>query len=208
MSQSDRHSNSTLVFLRALLKSPLGVGAIAPSGERLALAMARVVPLSSHLPVVELGGGTGAVTATLLRRIPAERLIVLERDPDLARHLRRKFPKVTVVQGDARHLGRHLRALGVGRVGAVVSGLPMVTMSKRIQRDVLNAAFSVMEPGGPFIQFTYSLFSPLPRREFGITGRLVARVLQNVPPASVWVYSRPAHRASRKVADEPRAEAC
>ncbi len=207
MLQPDRHSNPTLVFLKALLKSPLRVGAIAPSGERLALAMARLVPLRSELPVVELGGGTGAITETLLRRIPAERLIVLERDPDLARHLRRKFPTLTVIQGDARQLRHHLRALGIGRVGAVVSGLPMVAMPKRVQRDVLNAAFSVMGPGAPFIQFTYSLFSPLPRREFGITGRPVARVLQNVPPASVWVYRRPAHAVTRTTPDERRAKA-
>lgn len=207
MPQPDKHSNPTLVFLKAWLKSPLGVGAIAPSGERLARAMAQMVPRRSDLPVVELGGGTGAITAALLRRISAERLIVVERDSELARHLRRKFPAITVIQGDARHLGRHLKALGHGRVGAVVSGLPLLAMPKRIQRQILEASLSVMEPGSPFIQFTYSLFSPLPRREFGVTGRPVARVLQNVPPASVWIYRRSAHAASRPVPAEPRAEA-
>jgi phosphatidylethanolamine/phosphatidyl-N-methylethanolamine N-methyltransferase len=115
---------------------------------------------------------------------------VLERDPELARHLRRKFPAVTVVQGDARHLDRELKALGIERVAAVVSGLPLMAMPKRIQREILDACFKVLEPGAPYIQFTYSLFSPLPRREFGLSGRPVARVLQNVPPASIWVYRR------------------
>src|SRR5512145_1917528 len=79
----EKDPNAALVFLKAWLKSPLRVGAIAPSGDRLARAMAQVVPRRSALPVVELGGGTGSITAALLRRIPAERLIVVERDPEL-----------------------------------------------------------------------------------------------------------------------------
>jgi phosphatidylethanolamine/phosphatidyl-N-methylethanolamine N-methyltransferase len=190
MPHPEKHAKGTLVFLKAWLKSPLRVGAIAPSGERLARAMARVVPRRSDLPVVELGGGTGSITSALLRRIPAERLIVVERDPELARHLRRKFPDVTVIQGDARQLDRELKALGIGQVAAVVSGLPLMAMPKRIQREILDSCFRVLQPGAPYIQFTYSLFSPLPRREFGLSGRPVARVLQNVPPASIWIYRR------------------
>ena len=192
----EKDPNAALVFLKAWLKSPLRVGAIAPSGDRLARAMAQVVPRRSALPVVELGGGTGSITAALLRRIPAERLIVVERDPELARHLRRKFPAIALIQGDARHLPRHLKALGIDRVAAVVSGLPLVAMPKRVTREILEASFTVLEPGGPFIQFTYSLFSPLPRREFGLSGRPVARVLQNVPPASIWIYRRRGRGAS------------
>ncbi|HXV23993.1 MAG TPA: methyltransferase domain-containing protein [Alphaproteobacteria bacterium] len=190
MPLTDKNSNATLLFLKAWLKSPLRVGAIAPSGEHLGRAMARVVPRRSSLPIVELGGGTGSVTAALLHHVPAERLIVVERDPDLARHLRSRFPGVTVVQGDARHLGQHLKTLGIGPVAAVVSGLPVVAMPKRILRELLDASFEVLEPGAPFIQFTYSLFSPLPRREFGLKGRPVARVLQNVPPASIWIFRK------------------
>jgi phosphatidylethanolamine/phosphatidyl-N-methylethanolamine N-methyltransferase len=192
----DKPANGTLVFLKAWLKSPLRVGAIAPSGERLARAMARVVPRRSAAPVVELGGGTGSITAALLRRIEPERLLVVERDPELARHLRRKFPSVRVIQGDARHLDRELKAIGIERISAVVSGLPLMAMPKRVQREILDASFRVLEPGAPYIQFTYSLFSPLPRREFGLTGRPVARVLQNVPPASIWIYRRRGARAA------------
>jgi phosphatidylethanolamine/phosphatidyl-N-methylethanolamine N-methyltransferase len=207
MPRPDKAANGTLVFLKAWLKSPLRVGAIAPSGERLARTMARVVPRRSNLPVVELGGGTGSITAALLRRIEAERLIVLERDPELARHLRRKFPAITVVQGDARHLDRELKALGIQRVAAVVSGLPLMAMPKRIQREILDACFKVLEPGAPYIQFTYSLFSPLPRREFGLNGRPVARVMQNVPPASIWVYRRRSATAAQGDAREKRVKA-
>jgi phosphatidylethanolamine/phosphatidyl-N-methylethanolamine N-methyltransferase len=207
MREADKNAKQTLVFLKAWLKSPLSVGAIAPSGERLARAMARTVPRRSGLPIVELGGGTGSITAALLRRVPPERLIVFERDPELARRLKRRFPAIKVVQGDARNLRHHLRSLGIERVGTVVSGLPMTAIPKRIQREILDASFSVLAPGAPFIQYTYSLFSPLPRRELGLSGRPIARVLQNVPPASVWIYRRSRHALSERVNEGARAEA-
>src|SRR5262249_51832880 len=50
----------------------------------------------------------------------------------------------------------------------------------------------VMKPGAEFIQFTYSLFSPLPRREFGLIGEPRATIFGNLPPARVWAFHRAA----------------
>jgi phosphatidylethanolamine/phosphatidyl-N-methylethanolamine N-methyltransferase len=197
MQAPQKDVNPRLLFLKAWLRSPLKVGAIAPSGERLAWAMARAVPKRSSLPVVELGGGTGSITAVLREHLGPERLVVLERDPELYRLLQRRFPDVTVVLGDACHLRRHLQGCGIPRAAAVVSGLPLVAMPKSVQRQIVDESFAVMDPGSPFIQFTYSLFSPLARREMGVRGRPVARVLQNVPPASVWVYRRSSAQGAR-----------
>ena len=42
--------------------------------------------------VVELGGGTGVITAALLARgVAPERLVVVEQSPALAAHLRQRF---------------------------------------------------------------------------------------------------------------------
>ena len=52
--------------------------------------------------VVEIGGGTGRLTRPLAAR--ARRVIVIERDPELASHLRRRFastPNIEVVHGSA-----------------------------------------------------------------------------------------------------------
>ena len=54
------------------------------------------------VPVLEIGAGTGVVSeALLVRGVPAERLTLLEYDPDLTRHLRTRFPRVHVIEGDA-----------------------------------------------------------------------------------------------------------
>src|ERR1700686_967212 len=53
-------------FIRSWIERPLSIGAVTPSGKILARAMARYVDPNSTGPVVELGPGTGPVTAGLV----------------------------------------------------------------------------------------------------------------------------------------------
>jgi len=97
---------------------------------------------------------------------------------------------VRVLQGDAMHLQQLLRREHIAPVKAIVSSLPLLSMKKAIQHRIGAQAFAVLEPGAPFIQFTYGLFSPLNRRLLGVSGSREDRVLQNLPPASVWLYRK------------------
>ncbi len=178
-------------WLKAWAKDPLKVGAIVPSSAELARAMARLVPPDRPGPVVELGGGTGVVTAALLAAgVDARSLVVIERDPALHRLLARRFPSVRVLAGDATDLLDLLAPLGLGPARAVVSSLPLLAMSRETQRRIIEAALAVMAPEAPLIQFTYGLFSPIDRRALGLEGEVADRVLVNLPPASVWRYYR------------------
>jgi len=184
-------SENERLFFRQWLRNPLRIGALAPSSRELAEAMARLVPMPLAGPVIELGGGTGPVTAALLEAgVPPDRLYVVERDPALHHHLTRRFPAVQVIRGDAAELTRILRPLGVHDAGAIVSGLPMLSIKRSVQRAIIEEGFSLLAPGAPFIQFTYGLFSPIPRRAFGVVGRVEEAVLGNLPPARIWVYRR------------------
>ncbi len=189
-------ADSRLLF-KLWLKNPLKIGAVAVSSPELAAAMARQIPKSAQGFVVELGGGTGPVTRAILKSgIAPERLVVIERDPTLHRHLAERHPGVKVLLGDAMHLRELLKKEGIAPVTAIVSSLPLLSMKKSVQYRIGDQAFAVLEPGAPFIQFTYGLFSPLPRRKLGVQGRVKDRVLQNLPPASIWLYVKPgaAHR--------------
>ena len=67
------------IFLKEMIANPAAIGAACPSTKQLARHLAGQVPL--HYPglIVELGGGTGAVTAALLEHaIPSENIIVIE----------------------------------------------------------------------------------------------------------------------------------
>lgn len=191
--------DSRLLF-KLWLKNPRSIGAVAVSSPELAAAMARQVPKEFDGFVVELGGGTGSVTRALLASgVPAGKLVVIERDPTLHRYLSDHFPGVHVLLGDAVHLPAILRRHGIVPVSAIVSSLPLLSLKRSIQLRIGAQAFAVLEPGAPFIQFTYGLFSPLPRDRLGIFGEVEERVLQNLPPASVWRYFKPAGMKSAGV---------
>src|SRR5215470_16399254 len=128
----------TALFLKRWLRRPLAMGAVVPSGRPLGHAMARATLAAmagrdGH--VVELGAGAGHVTKALLSAgIPAERLALVERDPELAAFLRRHFPGPKVLEGDASRLPRLLDAHGIERIAAVVSSLPLLSLPA----DVVN----------------------------------------------------------------------
>ena len=106
------------LFLSRWLHSPMHVGSIAPSSRKLADAIARQVPMDSPGWIIELGGGTGVVTAALLRAgLAPGRLVVLERDPLLHKHLAERFPEVHAILGDAAKLAEALRPLGIRPLG-------------------------------------------------------------------------------------------
>jgi len=181
------------VFLATWLRSPRTVGAIWPSGEGLARAMAAQVDPSEPGLVVELGAGTGVVTRALLARgLPASRLLVVERDPAFCRLLRRHFPRVTVLEEDAGHLRRALASRPRVVVSSVVSSLPLLALPFTSQREIVRESASILVPGGRFVQFTYGPGSPVHPalvRRLGLSGRAVARVWRNLPPAAIWRYT-------------------
>jgi len=193
---SGMFAESRLLF-KLWLKNPRKIGAVAVSSPELAAAMARQIPRGPGW-VVELGGGTGSVTRAILDSgLARDKLIVVERDPTLHHILQERYPGVRVILGDAMQLQSLLRHEGVDHVKAVVSSLPLISMKRTIQYRITAAALACLEPGAPLIQFTYSLFSPIPRRLHGIEGTVGDRVLQNLPPASVWVYRKPLPQTRR-----------
>ena len=158
--------------------------------------MARYADLRRPSPVLELGAGTGAITRALLARgLAPRRLVAIEKDPALCRILMLRFPEVTVLRGDVAGLAALLAEVGMARPGTLVSGLPLAGMTRRRRRQVLEQIFACLDPGGALVQFTYSPLAPIPRAACAalrLSGRRVALVTWNLPPAAVWIYTRPA----------------
>lgn len=181
-------------FFGSWLRNPRHVGAILPSSRALGRLMAAQIDPERPGAVVELGGGTGAITREILAAgIHPGRLLVLERDPHFHRMLRERFPAVKVVEGDAAALGDVTRDNDVGPVNAVVSGLPMLNFPAELQNAILQGAFAQMDEDGLFVQFTYSPAPPIPRgrlADLGLEAERAGRVWFNVPPASVWCFRR------------------
>jgi phosphatidylethanolamine/phosphatidyl-N-methylethanolamine N-methyltransferase len=178
-------------FIRSWFERPLSIGAVTPSGKILARTMASYVDPNSTGPVVELGPGTGPVTEALVANgVDPSRLVLVEFNPGFCRILRARYPEATLVQGDAYSMRRLLQTLLLEPAAAVVSGLPLVTKPIKMRLRLLRDAFDLMLPGAPFVQFTYSVASPLPKRLGGFSAEASERIWMNIPPARVWVYRR------------------
>lgn len=180
------------VLWAAWLRAPRHVGAVMPSGMRLAAAMAAEVPAGEGL-VVEIGGGTGSITAGLLRSgIAPAQLVVVERDPALARRLRSRFPDCLVLCGDACRLPELLASHDVrGPVKSVVSSLPLLAMTPVQRARVVRGVSRILVPGGTMVQYTYGMRCPVPARTLArgnVQARRTGRVWRNLPPASVWRF--------------------
>lgn len=180
----------TVTFARALLTNPRAVGACCPSSARLARAVAAAVDPAAGGLVVELGGGTGVITAALLARgVPPERLVVVERDPLLARHLEKHFGALQVIAGDARELASLLERHGAGtRAATVVSSLPMISLSSDEVRAIGAEISAVLERGGVLVQYTYQVALSHARVPACLELVASSRVWLNLPPARVEVY--------------------
>lgn len=178
-------------FLRSWLERPLVTGAVTPSGRMLARTMASYVDPRTPGPVVELGPGTGPVTEALVRRGVAEdRLVLIEFNPEFCKLLRRRFPRATIVQGDAYDIRGALEGVVDDPASATVSSLPLLTKPLDQRLNLLDAAHALMHRGAPFIQFTYAVVPPIPARSQSYTASGSNRVWLNLPPARVWVYRR------------------
>lgn len=183
-------------FFQQWLRNPRAIAALAPSSRLLAREMIAQLPDAVER-VIELGGGTGVFTNALIEHgLEPDQLMVVELNAALHRMLKKRFPGTRLVRGDARNLvnlvGREKFA-GPDGVDAVISGLGLLSMSREIQREILAAVFNVLKPGGRFIQFTYGPLGPVPREllnELDINSRRASVAWFNVPPATVYVYTK------------------
>jgi phospholipid N-methyltransferase len=178
------------LFLRQYVAHPNVVGSVWPSSPWLVRSMARPIPAQGDGLVIELGAGTGVVTRALLDRgIAPERLRVIEREPTFVRRLRRRFPGLHVIQGDARKLGALLD--DGAPVDAIVSSLPLRAFESKDVDAVLGQWRTLLRPGGQVVQFTYVLVGgELEGLRDGFAECERRIVWANVPPAKLTVFTR------------------
>ncbi len=182
--------SENLLFLKRLIKNPRSLGAIAPSSKALARFICRHIDYKEGDYVIEIGAGTGSFTRAILNSgVPASKLIVVELDKELAQYLRLHFPAIQVIHGNATILEALIPACVIGNVQTIVSGIPMVNIPKKVQKEIIDSCFRILGEEGGILQFTYGSVSPVSAESFGFFAQKLGRVLQNFPPATVWRYT-------------------
>lgn len=183
--------HDTFFFLKEAITNPGMIGAVAPSSRQLARAMASWLPKSTNNYVLELGPGTGIVTEAILERgIPENRVVAIEKSPELAALLQKRFPRAHIIEGDALDLPRLLK-LHVPQVSlfpVVISSLPLLNFEKELASQLTHTIQRMLGPDGKMVQFSYHLGTwkarTMPNLQY-LTSRVV---WFNLPPARVSVY--------------------
>ena len=139
--------------------------------------------------VLELGPGSGVFTTALLQRgLQPARLTAIEYDGVFASDLRKRFPGICILQGNALSFPA---LTGTIRFSSVISGLPLLNYAMADRQTLIAAALAAMPKGAPFVQYSYGWNAPVSAPQGAIV-TLATRVWRNLPPAAVWVYRRAA----------------
>ena len=190
--------NENFQFLQAFLKNPLKVGAIAPSSPELAQKMTKDILPDENNIILELGVGTGAITKVLQEIIPDEKSYLgIELDKGLVKSLKKKFPLLKIIRGNACEVFSLHQKTNLGKVGYIISCLPFVSIPNEIGEIILTEIDKFMEKGCVFRTFQYAhgyyFPSAIKLREYmdGNYGKAKKSqiIMKNVPPAYTLTWN-------------------
>jgi phospholipid N-methyltransferase len=188
-----------LVFFRVMLRHPVSVCAVAPSSQELARAMTHGIHLRPKESLIELGPGTGALTAQIHRILPAsDAYLGIELEARFVQLLKERFPDLRFVQDTVARAHRVHVQSGLEPVKAIISGLSIATLPEDVQEAFIHNIDRLMTPGCLFRMFQYVHAYPWPSsirfrqrmsRLFNSYHRSRV-VFKNIPPAFVLTWRR------------------
>ena len=148
--------------------------------------------------VLELGVGTGAITKFLQEIVPDDSSYLgIELDRDLVRSLKRNYPGLEIVRGNALDAASIHKKSGLGKIGYIICCLPFVSLPNEVGEKILLEIDEFMQKGCTFRTFQYAhgyyFPSAIKLREFmrGRYGKSKRSplVVKNVPPAYTLTWS-------------------
>ncbi len=179
------------LMMKAFLRQGRKIASFAPSSRYMARKIVDGIDWDKARCIVELGAGTGPITAEIVKRVKSHtKLLVVELDPTLCGRLKSRFKGVTnvdVVQGDATKFDRLLHERGLPQVDHVLSGLPLPSFPEELRNTVLETSARTLAPNGTFRQLTVMplIYYRLYARYFSdVQFRFVPL---NLPPGGVYV---------------------
>ena len=166
------------LILKKFIKDPKNIGAITPSSNRSAKKIAELVNLKSTKNIIEIGGGTGALS----QYIKNKNLTIIERDKDLYEVLKRKYQNHNIVHNcGLEYLKKNVKE----EYGLVIS-IPMIKSDVKLNLiNMINQHLSENKIQW-FIILGYRYFNQF--QPLGFKNKERHLVINNIPPAFIWHY--------------------
>ena len=187
-----RRFDEELRFFKGWIDKPRAVGSIVPTSSVTARKMASVINPRSGLPVLELGPGTGVITKAILETgIAPSDLWSIEYSQDFVEHLRRNYPGVNIIHGDAFNLEATPGDRPDTMFDSIVSGVPPLNFPVPQRVAYVEDLLDRIPAGRPIVQLTYGPKSPVPPGAGNYTVEHFDFIIRNIPPTQLWIYRRP-----------------
>ena len=179
-----------LVFFGHFFKNPVGLSTPMECSSRIAEAIGEELREDGARRVLELGGGTGSITAGILEALPEDgELMSIEQEDFLCERLQDRFgDRVEVVQGDAREVESLVENTPFSEPDAIVSSVPLNTSWAG---EMVETISRVLPQDALYLQVSFTS-SPV-EAHFRILRS--HRILLNIPPERVHVAVHPDRKA-------------
>lgn len=184
------------IIVQEFLKNAKQIGSIWPDSRWCIQALLKRLPLETAEIIVEWGGGSGAVTRSILKRLsPKGRLICFELNPECLAQLETiKDPRLTLVHENFLQTREALTKLGIDRIDGLVSTLPASLIPCFVEVSASIAHKILKLESGRFVQYVYASASLI---GFNLGKQLSHYypfrkhqwVFRNLPPAIVHTVS-------------------
>lgn len=148
-------ARSAVNFLKEFVTNPQEIGAITPSSEELARALAGSIDWDRVRVAAEYGPGLGSITAAILERVDDQDFFAIELNQAYAEALGKQFPTLAVYCDSVANIEAIAQTHGARVIDAVVSSLPWANFSEELQEELLDATMDVLAPDGQFATFSY-----------------------------------------------------
>lgn len=150
---------SRIKFFKEAVKNLKTLGTVTPSSRFLANRMLKEIDFSKVEVLVELGPGSGAITKHILNNLPPNAtLICFEINETFYNQLQKiKHPQLIIIKASAEKIEEELNKLGFLKTCHIISSLPLTIIPYVVSSEILDKSFQVLENGGTYIQFQYSL---------------------------------------------------
>ncbi len=146
---------STLSYVKNFFSDKY-IASITPTSDFGVRKVCSKIDFSRCSLIVEFGPGTGVFTKYLLHKMgPDSLLILIERNANFARELRRKFldPRTVVVNGCASNILETLADIGKTAADYVISGIPFSFLTDAMKDRILRNSFASLHQGGKFLAY-------------------------------------------------------